>query len=93
MIRSGQNGLSASGYSTSLLYPLSSARPSISTGTALPSPSDSTPKEFVNQDSQWDEDRRERDSLPAEADDVNALSLPLDRQASMEAPALDSAQQ
>ncbi|KIL85471.1 hypothetical protein FAVG1_11429 [Fusarium avenaceum] len=55
---------------------------SASTGTALPSPSDSTPKESVNQDSQWDEDRRERDPLPAEADDVNALSLPLDRQAS-----------
>ncbi|KAM0265523.1 hypothetical protein ACHAPA_007674 [Fusarium lateritium] len=52
------------------------------TRTALPSPSDSTPKESVNQDSQWDEDRRERDPLPAEADDVNALSLPLDRQAS-----------
>ncbi|KAH7246710.1 fungal-specific transcription factor domain-containing protein [Fusarium tricinctum] len=55
---------------------------SASTGTALPSPSDSSPKESVNQDSQWDEDRRERDPLPAEADDVNALSLPLDRQAS-----------
>jgi hypothetical protein len=55
---------------------------SVPTGTALPSPSDSTPKESVNQDSQWDEDRRERDPLPAEADDVNALSLPLDRQAS-----------
>jgi hypothetical protein len=52
------------------------------TDTALPSPSDSIPPNSLTQDSQWDEDRRERDPLPAEADDVNALSLPLDRQAS-----------
>ncbi|KAF4334986.1 hypothetical protein FBEOM_11183 [Fusarium beomiforme] len=49
---------------------------------ALPSIPDSTPNGSITQDSQWDEDRRERDPLPAEADDVNALSLPLDRQAS-----------
>ncbi|KAM5367891.1 hypothetical protein ACJZ2D_009802 [Fusarium nematophilum] len=34
------------------------------------------------QDAEWDEERRERDPLPAEADDVNGLSLALDRQAS-----------
>ncbi|CZR40615.1 uncharacterized protein FPRO_10205 [Fusarium proliferatum ET1] len=53
-----------------------------STDKILPSPSDSTPQRSVTQDSQWDEERRERDPLPAEADDVNALSLPFDRQAS-----------
>ncbi|KAI7759087.1 hypothetical protein LZL87_012826 [Fusarium oxysporum] len=53
-----------------------------STHKVLPSPSDSTPQRSVTQDSQWDEERRERDPLPAEADDVNALSLPFDRQAS-----------
>ncbi|KAF5575051.1 lactose regulatory [Fusarium subglutinans] len=53
-----------------------------STDKVLPSPSDSTPQRSVTQDSQWDEERRERDPLPAEADDVNALSLPFDRQAS-----------
>ncbi|KAF5548574.1 lactose regulatory [Fusarium phyllophilum] len=53
-----------------------------STAKVLPSPSDSTPQQSVTQDSQWDEERRERDPLPAEADDVNALSLPFDRQAS-----------
>ncbi|KAF5651408.1 thiamine repressible s regulatory thi1 [Fusarium tjaetaba] len=53
-----------------------------STDKVLPSPSDSTPQQSVTQDSQWDEERRERDPLPAEADDVNALSLPFDRQAS-----------
>ncbi|ESU08387.1 hypothetical protein FGSG_04680 [Fusarium graminearum PH-1] len=51
-------------------------------GTTLTFRSDHTPNESITQDSQWDEDRRERDPLPAEADDVNALSLPLDRQAS-----------
>ncbi|EWG45863.1 hypothetical protein FVEG_06510 [Fusarium verticillioides 7600] len=52
------------------------------TDKVLPSPSESTPQQSVTQDSQWDEERRERDPLPAEADDVNALSLPFDRQAS-----------
>lgn len=33
-------------------------------------------------DSEWDEERRGRDSIPAEADDINALSLSVDRQAS-----------
>ncbi|RYP89258.1 hypothetical protein DL770_004477 [Monosporascus sp. CRB-9-2] len=33
-------------------------------------------------DAEWDEERRGRDNLPLEADDVNALSLSLDRQSS-----------
>jgi hypothetical protein len=33
-------------------------------------------------DSEWDEERRGRDPIPVEADDVNALSLNMDRQAS-----------
>lgn len=33
-------------------------------------------------DAEWDEERRGRDPIPAEADDVNALSLSVDRQAS-----------
>jgi hypothetical protein len=33
-------------------------------------------------DSEWDEERRSRDPIPVEADDVNALSLNMDRQAS-----------
>ena len=33
-------------------------------------------------DTEWDEERRERDPIPAEADDINALSLSVDRQAS-----------
>ncbi|KAK6067769.1 fungal specific transcription factor domain-containing protein [Seiridium cupressi] len=33
-------------------------------------------------DTEWDEERRGRDPIPAEADDVNALSLSVDRQAS-----------
>ncbi|RFN48914.1 hypothetical protein FIE12Z_6843 [Fusarium flagelliforme] len=48
----------------------------------IPSPSDSITKELLAQNSEWDEERRERNLLPPEADDVNALSLPLDKQAS-----------
>ncbi|KAK0714955.1 fungal-specific transcription factor domain-containing protein [Lasiosphaeris hirsuta] len=33
-------------------------------------------------DTEWDEERRERDAIPAEADDINALSLSVDRQTS-----------
>ncbi|KFA75600.1 hypothetical protein S40288_04438 [Stachybotrys chartarum IBT 40288] len=33
-------------------------------------------------DSEWDEERRGQDHIPVEADDVNALSLPMDRQTS-----------
>lgn len=52
-----------------------------------PSPSDlqqQHPKELEQmpaQNSQWDEERRDKDPLPAEADDVNALSLTMDKQA------------
>lgn len=55
----------------------------------LPSPPLRTPnsqlfdlEQIPAQDAEWDEERRERDPLPAEADDVNALSLTLDRQTS-----------
>lgn len=39
-------------------------------------------QQIPERDAEWDEERRERDPLPAEADDVNGLSLTLDRQAS-----------
>lgn len=39
-------------------------------------------EQVPHQDTEWDEDRRTRDPLPAEADDVNALSLSVDRQTS-----------
>ncbi|KAH8808913.1 fungal-specific transcription factor [Xylogone sp. PMI_703] len=35
-----------------------------------------------NQDTDWDEERRDREPIPSEADDVNALSLSVDRQSS-----------
>ncbi|KAF7560253.1 hypothetical protein G7046_g3918 [Stylonectria norvegica] len=39
---------------------------------------DQTPVEHI----EWDEERREREPIPMEADDVNALSLTMDRQTS-----------
>ncbi|KAH8839271.1 hypothetical protein MCOR27_005019 [Pyricularia oryzae] len=39
-------------------------------------------EQMPSRDAEWDEERRERDAIPAEADDVNALSLTMDRQAS-----------
>jgi hypothetical protein len=39
-------------------------------------------EQIPSRDSEWDEERRVRDAIPAEADDVNALSLSVDRQAS-----------
>jgi hypothetical protein len=39
-------------------------------------------EQIPSQDTEWDEERRNRDPLPAEADDVNALSLSVDRQSS-----------
>ncbi|KAI9053098.1 hypothetical protein LZ554_003367 [Drepanopeziza brunnea f. sp. 'monogermtubi'] len=39
-------------------------------------------EQIPSQDSEWDEERRNRDPIPAEADDVNALSLLVDRQSS-----------
>ncbi|KAI1823586.1 fungal-specific transcription factor domain-containing protein [Xylaria intraflava] len=41
-----------------------------------------TLEQIPSRDSEWDEERRGRDNIPVEADDVNALSLPVDRQAS-----------
>lgn len=55
------------------------------------SPNGSTPEDdrslanleqVPSQDVEWDEERRNRDPIPAEADDVNALSLSVDRQSS-----------
>lgn len=39
-------------------------------------------EQIPSQDAEWDEERRGRDPIPLEADDVNALSLSVDRQAS-----------
>ncbi|CAG9981274.1 unnamed protein product, partial [Clonostachys byssicola] len=64
-------------------------KPSPQLTEQLPSPPLRTPnsqlfdlEQIPAQDAEWDEERRERDPLPAEADDVNALSLTLDRQTS-----------
>ncbi|KOS18048.1 Lactose regulatory protein LAC9 [Escovopsis weberi] len=62
--------------------------PPESAQVAMPSPCPSAQdpqrhlEQMPTQDSEWDEERRERDPLPVEADDVNALSLTMDRQAS-----------
>lgn len=39
-------------------------------------------EQMPSRDTEWDEERRGRDPIPAEADDVNALSLSVDRQTS-----------
>ncbi|KAI0132002.1 fungal-specific transcription factor domain-containing protein [Xylariales sp. AK1849] len=39
-------------------------------------------EQLPTRDTEWDEERRGRDPIPVEADDVNALSLSVDRQAS-----------
>lgn len=39
-------------------------------------------EQIPSQDTEWDEERRNREPIPAEADDVNALSLSVDRQSS-----------
>ncbi|KAK3944837.1 lactose regulatory protein LAC9 [Diplogelasinospora grovesii] len=39
-------------------------------------------EQIPSRDIEWDEERRGRDPIPAEADDINALSLSVDRQAS-----------
>ncbi|KAJ4300266.1 hypothetical protein N0V88_002938 [Collariella sp. IMI 366227] len=39
-------------------------------------------EQLPSRDTEWDEERRERDPIPAEADDINALSLSVDRSAS-----------
>lgn len=39
-------------------------------------------EQIPTRDAEWDEERRERDHIPVEDDDVNALSLSVDRQAS-----------
>ena len=39
-------------------------------------------EQIPTRDCEWDEERRGRDAMPSEADDVNALGLNMDRQAS-----------
>ncbi|KAK0629950.1 fungal-specific transcription factor domain-containing protein [Bombardia bombarda] len=39
-------------------------------------------EQMPSRDTEWDEERRGRDPIPAEADDINALSLTVDRQTS-----------
>lgn len=39
-------------------------------------------EQLPSRDTEWDEERRGRDPIPVEADDINALSLSVDRQAS-----------
>lgn len=39
-------------------------------------------EQVPSRDTEWDEERRNRDPIPAESDDVNALSLSVDRQSS-----------
>lgn len=39
-------------------------------------------EQMPTRDTEWDEERRGRDPIPVEADDVNALSLTMDRQTS-----------
>lgn len=39
-------------------------------------------EQMPSRDAEWDEERHGRDNIPLEADDVNALSLNMDRQAS-----------
>jgi hypothetical protein len=41
-----------------------------------------TLEQIPGRDAEWDEERRARDAIPSEADDVNALSLTFDRQTS-----------
>lgn len=39
-------------------------------------------EQIPSRDTEWDEERRNRDPIPAESDDVNGLSLSVDRQSS-----------
>ncbi|KFY39110.1 hypothetical protein V494_04108 [Pseudogymnoascus sp. VKM F-4513 (FW-928)] len=41
-----------------------------------------TLEQIPSQDTEWDEERRNREAIPSESDDVNALSLSVDRQSS-----------
>ncbi|KAK3503124.1 fungal-specific transcription factor domain-containing protein [Neurospora crassa] len=47
-----------------------------------PTKSENILEQIPTRDTEWDEERRERDHIPVEADDINALSLSVDRQAS-----------
>ncbi len=41
-----------------------------------------TLEQILTKDTEWDEERRNREAIPVESDDVNALSLSVDRQSS-----------
>lgn len=51
-------------------------------GSPLMPKSENLLEQLPSRDTEWDEERRGRDPIPAEADDINALSLSVDRQAS-----------
>jgi hypothetical protein len=51
-------------------------------GSPLMPKSENLLEQLPSRDTEWDEERRNRDPIPAEADDINALSLSVDRQAS-----------
>ncbi|SPO03189.1 related to lactose regulatory protein [Cephalotrichum gorgonifer] len=53
-----------------------------STVSEIDSPGLANLEQIPTRDSEWDEERRERDPIPVESDDVNALSLSVDRQTS-----------
>ncbi|KAL2135896.1 hypothetical protein VTI74DRAFT_6495 [Chaetomium olivicolor] len=51
-------------------------------GSPMMPKSENLLEQLPSRDTEWDEERRERDPIPAEADDINALSLSVDRSAS-----------
>ncbi|KAK4146717.1 fungal-specific transcription factor-like protein [Dichotomopilus funicola] len=51
-------------------------------GSPMMPKSENILEQLPSRDTEWDEERRGRDPIPAEADDINALSLSVDRQAS-----------
>jgi hypothetical protein len=51
-------------------------------GSPMAPKSENLLEQLPSRDTEWDEERRGRDPIPAEADDINALSLSVDRQAS-----------
>ncbi|KAK4152773.1 lactose regulatory protein LAC9 [Chaetomidium leptoderma] len=51
-------------------------------GSPMMPKSENLLEQLPSRDTEWDEERRGRDPIPAEADDINALSLSVDRQSS-----------
>jgi hypothetical protein len=58
------------------------ASPISDLGSPMMTKSENILEQLPSRDTEWDEERRGRDPIPAEADDINALSLSVDRQAS-----------